>query len=80
MTSKLPFCENLNNQQLVYNSYSKENADVVRIGTSNYNRKWLITAYGRDSVEPYFDKPVICSGSTMGHQIAIETYLRAMVS
>lgn len=25
------------------------------------------------------DKPTICSGSTMGEQVAIETYLRAMV-
>ena len=26
------------------------------------------------------DKPTICSGSTMGEQVAIETYLRAMVN
>lgn len=57
-----------------------ENADVVRIGTSNYNRNWLVTAYGKNVVEPYFEKPVICSGSTMGQQVAIETYLRAMVA
>eukprot|EP00804_Cyclotella_cryptica_P005342 CCRYP_017423-RA/>CCRYP_017423-RA protein AED:0.03 eAED:0.03 QI:394/1/1/1/1/1/3/123/599 len=57
-----------------------ENADAVRIGTSNYNRNWLITAYGKDVVEPYFEKPVICSGSTIGHQVAIEAYLRAMVA
>jgi hypothetical protein len=58
----------------------KENADVVRIGTSAYNRKWLTSAYGQDAVKSYFEEPVICSGSTIGHQIAIETYLRAMVS
>ena len=58
----------------------QENRDEVRIGTSNYNRKWLITAYGQDNVKPYFEEPVICSGSTIGHQIAIESYLRAMVS
>lgn len=57
-----------------------ENADVVRIGTSDYNRKWLITAYGRDIVSPFFDSMVICSGSTIGNQDAIETYLRAMVA
>mmetsp|Transcript_1744 Transcript_1744/g.3821 ORF Transcript_1744/g.3821 Transcript_1744/m.3821 type:complete len:706 (+) Transcript_1744:99-2216(+) len=57
-----------------------ENADAVRIGTSNYNRNWLIQAYGRSNVSQYFEEPVICSGSTMGHQVAIETYLRAMVA
>jgi hypothetical protein len=57
-----------------------ENADVVSIGTSDYNRKWLITAYGRKVVSPYFKEPVICSGSTIGNQDAIETYLRAMVA
>jgi len=57
-----------------------ENADVVRIGTSRFNRSWLITAYGEKNVSPYFEKPVICSGSTIGNQDAIETYLRAMVA
>jgi len=57
-----------------------ENADVVSIGTSDYNRKWLITAYGQKVVSPYFKEPVICSGSTIGNQDAIETYLRAMVA
>ena len=57
-----------------------ENADAVRIGTSAYNKRWLIDAYGRNTVSPYFEEPVICSGSTMGNQDAIETYLRAMVA
>jgi len=57
-----------------------ENADVVKIGTSRYNRSWLITAYGEKAVSPYFKEPVICSGSTIGNQDAIETYLRAMVA
>ena len=57
-----------------------ENADAVRIGTSNYNRRWLNTAYGEKNVKPFYDKPVICSGSTIGNQDAIETYLRAMVA
>mmetsp|Transcript_23935 Transcript_23935/g.39464 ORF Transcript_23935/g.39464 Transcript_23935/m.39464 type:complete len:680 (+) Transcript_23935:107-2146(+) len=57
-----------------------ENADAVRIGTSAYNKGWLVTAYGRKTVSSYFDEPVICSGSTMGNQDAIETYLRAMVA
>lgn len=57
-----------------------ENAEAVRIGTSAYNKKWLIDAYGRKTVSKYFEEPVICSGSTMGNQDAIETYLRAMVA
>ena len=57
-----------------------ENADAVRIGTSDYNRRWLVAAYGRPAVSPYFEEPVICSGSTIGNQDAIETYLRAMVA
>ncbi len=57
-----------------------ENANAVRIGTSTFNRSWLVTAYGEKAVLPYFEQPVICSGSTIGNQDAIETYLRAMVS
>jgi hypothetical protein len=30
-------------------------------------------------VKDLLDKPVVCSGSTMGEQVAIESYLRAMV-
>ena len=56
-----------------------ENSDAIRIGTSTYNRNWLITAYGEKHVLPYYTQPVICSGSTIGNQIAIESYLRAMV-
>jgi hypothetical protein len=56
-----------------------ENSDAIRIGTSTYNRNWLITAYGEKHVLPYYTQPVICSGSTIGDQIAIESYLRAMV-
>lgn len=58
----------------------QENAEVVQIGTSSFNRKWLTQAYGKDKVSPFFENPVICSGSTIGNQDAIETYLRAMVA
>ena len=63
----------------MYYSY-QENANAVRIGTSRFNRSWLVTAYGEKAVLPYFEQPVICSGSTVGNQDAIETYLRAMVA
>lgn len=57
----------------------KENADATRIGSSDRNRKWLTTAYGVQVINAMQDKPTICSGATLGEQIALETYLRAMV-
>ena len=33
-----------------------------------------------DKVQSFFDKPIICSGSTMGQKVAMEPYLRAMVA
>jgi hypothetical protein len=53
-----------------------ENHEATRLGKSTKNRNWLRNAYG-DEVS---DKPTICSGSTMGEQIALETYLRALVN
>ena len=58
----------------------QENADATRIGKSDKNRKWLTNAYGVKVIEAMEDKPTICSGATMGEQIAFETYLRAMVN
>jgi hypothetical protein len=43
------------------------------------NRKWLTRAYGDVVAAALENKPTICSGSTMGEQVAIETYLRSMV-
>ena len=57
-----------------------ENADATRIGKSDKNRKWLTNAYGTRVIQAMQDKPTICSGATMGEQIALETYLRAMVN
>lgn len=59
--------------------FFEENAEATTIGQSQFNSRWLKTAYGVDNVSPFFDKPVVCSGSTMGEQVAIEAYLRAMV-
>jgi hypothetical protein len=56
-----------------------ENVEATRLGKSSHNRDWLTKAYGTDVADALADKPTICSGSTMGEQIAIETYLRAMV-
>ncbi|CAB9509816.1 expressed unknown protein [Seminavis robusta] len=57
-----------------------ENAEATRIGKSDKNRKWLTNAYGLKVIRAMEDKPTICSGATMGEQIALETYLRAMVN
>ena len=57
----------------------KENA-IVDIGKSSFNSRWLKEAYGMDKVQSFFEKPIICSGSTMGQKVAMEPYLRAMIS
>ena len=57
----------------------QENAEASTIGTSKWNKNWLITAYGQSSVSSFFSNPIICSGSTMGETVALESYLRAMV-
>lgn len=57
-----------------------ENTEATRLGKSKKNLLWLRNAYGDTILEALFDKPTICSGSTMGEQVAIETYLRAMVN
>lgn len=57
-----------------------ENAEATRLGISTKNRRWIQVGYGDQTMNALKDKPTICSGSTMGEQIAIETYLRAMVN
>jgi hypothetical protein len=54
--------------------------EATRIGKSKQNRKWLTNAYGDFVADIMQDKPTICSGSSMGEQVAVETYLRAQVS
>lgn len=40
----------------------------------------MTTAYGDSVIQAMEQKPTICSGATMGEQIALETYLRSMVN
>lgn len=56
-----------------------ENSDATRLGKSNKNAKWLLRGYGPEVLKALENKPTICSGSTMGEQVALETYLRALV-
>jgi hypothetical protein len=57
-----------------------ENPDATRLGKSRKNMRWIKNGYGEDVLHHLEDKPTICSGSTMGEQIAVETYLRALVN
>jgi hypothetical protein len=60
--------------------FFEENSISTKIKDSSFNSRWLKSAYGTDNVQSFMDKPIICSGSTMGEQVAIEAYLRAMVA
>lgn len=58
-----------------------ESAEATNIGKSaKYNFKWIRAGYGLEVANSVAQKPIICSGATMGEVIAIETYLRAMVA
>lgn len=72
-----PF-ENLPRNQSGLLYFFGENADATRLGKSVKNANWLRRAYGEATLEALRHKPTICSGSTMGEQLAIETYLRAL--
>jgi len=56
-----------------------ENVEATRLGKSPKNKRWLTSAYGPIVAETLFDKPTICSGASMGEQVAVDMYLRAMV-
>jgi hypothetical protein len=74
-----PFANLPRNQNgLLY--FFGENADATRLGKSTKNRNWILRSYGEETLEALRSKPTICSGSTMGEQVAIETYLRAMIN
>lgn len=75
----LPRATDMNKENgLLY--FFEENSVSTKIRDSSFNSRWLKVAYGVANVESLMDKPIICSGSTMGEQVAIEAYLRAMVA
>src|SRR3569623_1573655 len=47
---------------------------------SKQNAKWISTAYGDRVGQILKDKPTICSGATMGEQVAMEAYVRSIVA
>ncbi|KAL7562520.1 hypothetical protein ACA910_008227 [Epithemia clementina (nom. ined.)] len=58
-----------------------ENMDASLIGHSvRFNYRWINAAYGLEVAQSLKAKPIICSGTTMGEKVAVETYLRAMVA
>mmetsp|Transcript_8353 Transcript_8353/g.9263 ORF Transcript_8353/g.9263 Transcript_8353/m.9263 type:complete len:475 (-) Transcript_8353:139-1563(-) len=74
-----PFAHVPRNQQgLLY--FFGENTEATRIGKSTKNRNWILRSYGQEVLNALSNKPTICSGSTMGEQLAIETYLRALIN
>lgn len=74
-----PFVDLPRNQNgLLY--FFGENAEATRLGKSTKNRNWILRSYGQEVLNALANKPTICSGSTMGEQKAIETYLRALVN
>lgn len=57
-----------------------ENMEATRLGQSKHNQNWLTAAYGSSVAKDLSDRPTICSGTTMGEQVAVDAYLRAMVA
>lgn len=56
-----------------------ENEKVKTIGTCVYNALWVGRCFGRPSLAALKEKPVLCSGSTMGSFLAIVRYVRVML-
>jgi hypothetical protein len=48
------------------------------LGTQKYNREWLRAAYGEGVLDDLGEKPISCSGVTIGPREAMLEYLRAM--
>ena len=64
----------------LYEENASPSSAAENIGKSSFNSKWISGAYGKQVLDQMRDKPVICSGSTIGDAVAIEAYLRAMIS
>jgi len=56
-----------------------ENKVAVNIAKSKYNCNWIRGAYGTGVLAKISNHTISCSGSTIGEQVAIESYLRAMI-
>jgi hypothetical protein len=54
-------------------------SENVTIADSAYNRSWLLTAYGEEMLEALRDRPISCSGVTIGSVDGVLAYLTIMV-
>jgi hypothetical protein len=85
--AKLPRRHHKRNQHDTDNKFGSgllymfgENTNATRLGKSKKNFNWISRGYGQEVMNALDDKPTICSGSTMGEQVAVETYLRALIN
>lgn len=57
----------------------QENAHVKTIGICVYNSLWIGRCFGKPALASLREKPVLCSGSTLGSFIAVKHYVRTML-
>eukprot|EP01035_Chromulina_nebulosa_P019856 gene19856-25807_t len=70
-----------NQRQPVYDlRLFAENAQVKTIGTCVYNALWVGRCFGKPALAALKQYPVLCSGSTFGSYLAINHYIRTMLS
>jgi len=53
--------------------------EAATIAQSRANSRWILKTYSETVLQQIAEKPVLCSGTTLGGQPAMETYARAMV-
>ena len=54
--------------------------DRHTLGSEKFDRGWILTAYGNETLAEIGEKPISCSGITIGSSDAIAGYVRVMVS
>lgn len=57
----------------------EENHSVKSIGSCPFNRPWIARCWGEDVMRKWAQRPVICSGSTLGTYDGISHYVRRML-
>lgn len=58
----------------------EENFVVKNIGKCVFNSLWVGKCFGKEALRKLREKPVLCSGSTLGSYAAINHYVRTMLS
>jgi hypothetical protein len=57
----------------------EENHSVKSIGTCPFNRPWIAKCWGEEVMQEWAQKPVICSGSTLGTYDGTRHYVSRMI-